>query len=37
METLLIIALVGSVAGALISATILAVYLNRQSYLFKIR
>lgn len=37
METLLIIALVGSVAGALISAVVLAVYINRQSYLFKIR
>lgn len=37
METLLIIALVGSVAGAIIAAAILAVHLNRQSYLFKIR
>lgn len=37
METLLIIALVSSVAGALISAVVLAVYINRQSYLFKIR
>lgn len=37
METLLIIALVGSIVGAVISASILAVYLYRQSYLFEIR